>query len=242
MKFNKKLTSLVLAVVLLLALSAGAFAAPVPPGVNIYVTTGNFTSTSTLVDGIVESATTYTGGTYTPHIGTKNANFDIFDDRYHIFELEQYIDQAFQEYFYLPEGDPGIPVNVLDSLIWAFLEDGSDPSDITAGWDANPVAGAPGGYISNVYPQTISYYTPDYVTVSGVSYPVVNGMVTVANEQYYVYAGTGWNIAISRGGDEIQELEALEGIDMYATSIELGSEEMKIIFDISPYVLLWPAG
>ncbi|SHI14959.1 hypothetical protein SAMN02745823_02805 [Sporobacter termitidis DSM 10068] len=231
MKAKKRFLSLALVLVMVLSFSATAFAAPAQTGtVSVSITYGNFTSdTAPGEDGILKSTNVYTGNGFT------NANFYIGDFDLDIEYVQEWVDAGLQDMFYLPYDVPSPhdgEANALDAILVAFLENGIGyDNEIAAGWDAYPVAGDPGAYISNVYPQELNYYTPEKVTVEGVEYDVVNGIVTVDGVNYAVYAGTGWNIAITQGG-------VLKEIDAYATSFTL-EDDMEIVFDVSPYVLLW---
>lgn len=175
------------------------------------------TVTVSITYGDFDTDGNYTGG------GFANTNFYIEDYVLDIDDIQEWIDYAaLKETYYLPDSTPD-PLNgeasVLDAIILAFLYNGFE--DIDSGWDSAPVAGDPGGYVSNVYPQAL-------ITNPSVDFEGENGNL------WTNYSGTGWNTAYGYGN-------ALAKADEYASNIEL-SDGMVIVFDVSPYSINWDSG
>lgn len=209
MKKNiKKLTSMMLALVMAFALAAPAFAAEAPAAttgsVTVSITQGMFTPGGMGDDGKTIPQE-FCGGAL---VGNKNfpgiVNYNVSIDT-----IKAMINDGIQDVYEAPEE---LPANVLDAIITAFYQ--NNYKQISAGWDDNPEEGEPGGYINNVEPQEITYGETVQKDVNG--------------KLYNVYSGTGWNIAVS------DENGSIKAITEYGSSIEL-KPGMQIVFDISAY-------
>lgn len=152
----------------------------------------------------------YTGGGFT------NANFYIQDYEIDIDDIQDYVDNGLQELVYLPANTPYLAPNVLDAITVAFYENGF--FNVYGGWDSSPISGPAGGYIYDVPPQTLTTNPTTIVTIGGID--------------YYMYSGTGWNVACTQGS-------VIDGISSYGTNYVL-FDGMEIIFDVSPYIMYWP--
>lgn len=152
----KKLTSLLLVLVLTFVMSSGAFATTTLGSVTVSISYGNFNT-----DG------DYVGGGFT------NANFYIEDYEISIDDIQDYVDGGLQELVYLPANMSYLDPNVLDAIIVALYENGF--YDVYGGWDNYPIAGDPGGYIYDVPPQTLTTDPTTIVTIDGVDYYKYSG-------------------------------------------------------------------
>ncbi|MGN0722348.1 MAG: hypothetical protein ACI4LZ_10350 [Anaerovoracaceae bacterium] len=213
MKKNlKKVLAVVLALTMVFAMTATAFA----DTNNGYVTVSVMQNSFNLTGSYVGNGT---GVAFQDEDGT---SYTIVNFQVPISQVEENIEYGYK-YLYLPE-DVDDPMNgeasVLDAIIAALDMNGI--SDIDAGWDYTNVPAwnlYPGGYIHNINSDsrvgnTVTTYTDE------------NGKVW--NRSY----GSGWSIAYSENnGTMIVPTQ-------YTSNIALASG-MNIIIDISAYDMLW---
>ena len=212
---KKRLLSLIMAVMMVVVLVIPAAAATTDttsdPKVTVYVTYGMFKN-----EGI---------GTYPAYKGGLPTS-DNIDANFYINAYTLSISTIETDYMATTQGLYGVPdtsvsyfktPNLVDAILAAFFENGidiTDPNVVSAGWDAHPVVGNPGGYINSVSPDVPKYNETIKQTVDGVL--------------YNIYSGSGWNIACGTSASNIKALDA------YGTSTAL-TDGMIIVFDYSEY-------
>lgn len=211
-KQMKKGMAILLALVMVFAMSSIAFA----DTNNGYVTVSVMQNSFNLTGSYVGNGT---GVAFQDEDGT---SYTIVNFQVPISQVEENIEYGYK-YLYLPE-DVDDPMNgeasVLDAIIAALDMNGI--SDIDAGWDYTNVPAwnlYPGGYIHNIngdsrIGNTVTTYTDE------------NGKVW--NRSY----GSGWSIAYSENNG------TMTVPTQYTSNIALASG-MNIIIDISAYDMLW---
>ena len=212
-KQMKKVLAIMLALVMVFAMTATAFA-----GTN---TTGSVTVS--VMQNSFNTSGNYVGNGGATPVGTDEDGNSIYVVNYTvpISTVESYIENGYK-YVYLPE-DVDDPMDgeasVLDAIIVAL--DMNGVTDIDAGWDNTnlPEYGlTPGGYINNInsdarVTNTVTYFQGENGNKWGRS------------------IGSGWNIAYGIGS-------TLSKASVYASNIEL-ENGMNIIIDISLFDMTW---
>ena len=211
----KKGLAIVLALVMVFAMSASAFAADVGK-VNISITTGNFNLSGD-----------YTGNgspltTITHPLTNRSITLEELSDYVGLYDIKGT--------FYLPAGtaDP-LPgqASVLDAVLAVLFEEGYD--DIRTGWSSysDPDNGYfPGGYINDFGGTNAS----NNVTYENRSDGYIWGRST----------GWGWNIAYKPSGEAFRTT-ASDGYTHYMSDIPVASG-MDIIIDLSQFNMEWNTG
>lgn len=213
---KKRILSLALVLTLVLCMSINAFATPSNTHsgtVTVSVTCNKFTSGGMDEDGnVIEQA--YIGGT--PTMMDANPTYYILNYEMDIAYIEELVIEGMvrDDVYAAPAG---LQVNVLDAIIAAFYDNGV--YGIYGGWDAHPVEGPAGGYIYAVDDDNLQYNDAYQDTVNGVVYDV--------------FSGTGWNIACTQNG-------TISALSLYGSSYAL-VDGMEIVFDISDYLIYYPA-
>ena len=208
-KTSRKVLSVVLAVMLLCSIMSISVFADNDPSVTVYITTGMFTEGG------------YNTTTNRPELQHYNSSTVPGSGNYfnstigkQIIKISDINVSTTKGYYGNPSvSDLEASPNVLDAIIFALTNKGYTP---VGGWDS----WGDGGYISYFTPDGSTYYNPNNPT-----------QVTKNGVTYYVYTGTGWQIACTQNG-------SLSEIDSYGTNFGL-VDGMDIVFDLSNYTIYY---
>ena len=209
----KKGLAIVLALVMVFAMTATAFASTDNPSVKVSVTANNFSSSGE-----------YTGTGFTNLVvPIANYQVDIANVDYYIADKTSFDLKS----VYLPSSvtDPmGGSASVADAIIatiWEnygkYLDEEQTSPSVVGGWDS--ITSPNGGYISNIMNYTLQSNATTYFRGE-------NG------NKWGRSTGTGWNVAYKYADGSFQKAA------QYTSNIPL-VDGMEIIFDVSPYDMTW---